>query len=148
LVAGVAAWRQRQRRSNRLQLRLLAGRRRLLGEEVDSRSERLSRLKPEELAADRRAADSVLDGIHMALLDREAHLQNLQDLAHLQQHQLAILRHRHQELSTQIPQQPAPPQVGSDGSIIDQREQLEDRFLETLQQREDTPKPRRRRRRN
>ena len=131
-------------------MRLLAGRRRLLGEEVETRVERLAELDPEELATNRGLADASLDGIHMALLEREAHLQNLQNLAHLQQHKLAVLRRRHEELSMlpaggDATQKPAAPKT--DGGIIERREHLEDRFLETIQQRDDAPKPRSRRRR-
>jgi uncharacterized transporter YbjL len=130
-------------------LRLLAGRRRLLGEEVETRVERLAELDPEELATNRGLADASLDGIHMALLEREAHLQNLQDLAHLQQHKLAVLRRRHEELSMLPAGDDAakPAATKTDGGIIERREHLEDRFLETIQQRDDAPKPRSRRRR-
>lgn len=98
VVAILAALRIRHRRNNRLQLRLLAGRRRLLGEEIDTRSRRLDELDPEELAAQQNVADVALDGLHMDLLKREAQLQNLQELAHLQQHKLAVLQRRREEL--------------------------------------------------
>jgi hypothetical protein len=150
LIAALAALRTRRRRSNRLQLRLLAGRRRLLGEEIETRSLRLAELDPEELATHRSLADASLDGIHVALLEREAHLQNLQDLAHLQQHKLAVLRRRYEELPTlPVGDDPAHPAASSKahGGIIERREHLEDRFLETIQQRDDAPKPRPRRRR-
>ena len=143
----LAALRTRQRRSNRLQLRLLAGRRRLLGEEIETRGLRLAELDPEELATHRSLADASLDGIHVALLEREAHLQNLQDLAHLQQHKLAVLRRRYEELPTlPVGDDPAHPETSkAQGGIIERREHLEDRFLETIQQRDDAPAPRPRR---
>jgi hypothetical protein len=98
VISILAALRIRHRRNNRLQLRLLAGRRRLLGEEIDTRSRRLDELDPEELAAQQNVADVALDGLHMDLLKREAQLQNLQELAHLQQHKLAVLQRRREEL--------------------------------------------------
>jgi hypothetical protein len=98
VIAILAALRIRHRRNNRLQLRLLAGRRRLLGEEIDTRSRRLDELDPEELAAQQNVADVALDGLHMDLLKREAQLQNLQELAHLQQRKLAVLQRRREEL--------------------------------------------------
>ncbi len=150
LVAGLAAWRIRRRRSNRLQLRLLAGRRRLLGEEIDSRDERLAEFDAQELATHRRAADGILDGIHMVLLDREAHLQNLQELAALQSHKLAVLQRRYEELPS-LPSEDPYPAAGKNasksGPILESREALEDQFLDIIQQRDETPKPRSRRRR-
>jgi hypothetical protein len=146
MIAGLAALRIRRRRDNRLQLRLLAGRRRLLGEEIGSYSGRLAALDPEELAADRRTADGILDNVHIALLDREAHLLNLQELANLQRHKLAVLQRRRDEL----------PSVGAETrnalpeekeNLVESRETLEDQFLGSIQQRHDAPKPRSRRRR-
>lgn len=152
LAAALAAWRVRRQRSNRLHLRLLAGRRRLLGEEIDSRQQRLAGIDADELSAQQHEAGGLLDGLHVALLDREAHLQSLQELAHLQQHKLKILnRHRSQALAATASMdstaaQPGPAASSPTGNVIESRDDLEDQFLQALQKRDDAPRPRPRRR--
>ncbi len=153
LFAAAAAWRLRRRRANRLQLRLLAGRRRLLGEEIESRSERLEALDPEELASQQQAASGMLDGLHVALMEREAHLQNLRDLAHMQKHKLTILARQQRDATAAMA---AAPEAAADAAPDpvpappppENREGIEDQFLAALQQRSDTPKPPARRRRS
>jgi hypothetical protein len=170
IVAVLVALRTRHRRNNRMQLRLLAGRRRLLGEEMETRSQRLADLDPELLANQRRLAEATIDELHMALLDREAHLQILQDLAGLQQHKIAVLEHRCRYLSSSIsppsglsaalqptePQSTEPQYRGShpaqfqpeqNPGVIDGRENLEDQFLDSIQKRDDSPRPKPKRRR-
>jgi hypothetical protein len=151
LVAGIAAWRTRSRRTNRLQLRLLAGRRRLLGEEITSRCEHLEEAYAGAIEQERLAAAATIDGLQMRLLDREAHLQNLQDLAHLQRHKLTILDHRRSDLvAAAAAGDPAPADAGPaparEPGILERREGLEDGLLDSIQKRSAPPRSRRRRR--
>ena len=81
----------RRRRQKRLELRLLAGRQRLLGEELERCTADLQEFDQEELAALRQEAENALDQLHVALIERQAHLLNYEDLAHLQQCKIDIL---------------------------------------------------------
>ena len=151
-VALVAALRIRRRRGNRLQLRVLAGRRRLLGEEIDERLGRLDELPVTELAADRRRAEAVLDLIHAQLLDREAHLQNMADLAGLQRHKIAVLSLRQDDVAGELVDDhlaTSEDDVPEDTGILERRDRLEDKLLERIQERSPQPpkRPRRRPRR-
>lgn len=148
----IAALRLRRNRSDRLQLRLLAGRRRLLGDELADRCQRLTDLGADGARQLSLQAEAAVDRIHMGLLDREAHLQNLADLADLQRHKIAVLR-RQLVLGPQPPGDGGPPPIpaGREGppadGIVERRERLEDQLLERIQQRADRPVRRRRRRR-
>ena len=86
-----AHWRQQKR--DRIQLRLQKGRSRLLGEEIEQRTAELTQYDDEMLAPTRFDADRALDALHIALMDRHAHILNSQDLAHLQRHKIAIQGH-------------------------------------------------------
>jgi hypothetical protein len=84
-------WRLQKR--DRIQLRLHRGRSRLLGEEIEQRAAELIRYDDEMLAPARFDADRALDELHVAMMDRHAHVLNSQDLAHLQRHKIAIQEH-------------------------------------------------------
>jgi hypothetical protein len=81
-----------------------------------------------------------MDGIHMVLFDREEHLQNLQELATMQSHKLAVLQRRCEGFPA-----PPPDDTKRDGPIPETRGALEDQFLDAIGQREEPPKTRRRR---
>lgn len=83
-----AHWRLQKR--DRIRLRLHAGRRRLLGEEIERRAAELVQYDESLLAPARFDADRALDELHVAMMDREAHVLNCQDLAHLQRHKIAV----------------------------------------------------------
>ena len=101
-------WQMRRRRQNKLALRVLAGQRRLLGQEVDERFEELAEIDEEDLRSRLDVAIGLVDGLHVGLLERQAHLQNLEDLAHLQRHKIAVLGHHLDEAASQAPEQPPP----------------------------------------
>jgi len=89
LLALLALYRARRRRSERLQLRLLAGRSHLLGEEIAQRLEELEELERRDQES--RAAEEALNHLHLLLVERQAHLQNCEDLVHLQERKLSHL---------------------------------------------------------
>lgn len=101
-----AHWRLQKR--DRLQLRLLRGRRKLLGEEIERRTSELIQHSDELLAPARFDADRALDELHVAMMDRHAHILNCQDLARLQVHKIAIQEHNlAQLLAREMAGQPA-----------------------------------------
>lgn len=151
LTAALAALQIRRRRGNRVQLRLLAGRRRLLGDEIARHLEGLAAGGSPDAA--RVEADGLLDHLHTGLLDRQAHLQNLEDLARLQQLKLAVLAQRREACAAghldfaPTPEAEPTPASPRDGSLVEQRERLQDKLLEQIQRRGAPPRPPRRRRR-
>lgn len=150
LAALVAAVQIRRRRSNRLQLRLLAGQRRLLGEEIARRRADLTSLTGDGLDARQREAEAQLGIVHTRLLDRQAHLQNLEDLARMQRHKIAILQRRGEDTAAGRlagEAQPDPEILPPESSHVDRRERLQDKLLAQIQQRTGASRPPRRRRR-
>ncbi|MFC1526944.1 hypothetical protein ACFL6X_09070 [Candidatus Latescibacterota bacterium] len=91
-LLGLAALGRRylqQRR--RVRLRLVKGKSALLAQDLEQAVSSLEELQEEGLAAVTEEASRALDELHASLLDRQAHLQNYEDLARLQQHKIAIL---------------------------------------------------------
>lgn len=150
-------WQIRVRRQNRLALRVLAGQRRLLGEEIDERLESLQEFDDNQLLQDLRDAPARLDPIHIGLLEQQARLQNLEDLAHLQRHKIAILGHQLQQAQAQqtgpAHDDPPPGSTQDKWSIPEDdveappatRENLEDDLLGRIGQHAAPKEPRRRR---
>lgn len=81
----------RQRRAERLRLRLVAGQSHLLSAQLAQRLEDLERLDLEPLDEHQAEATSSLDELHVLLIERQAHLQNCEDLVHLQQQKISWL---------------------------------------------------------
>lgn len=136
-------WQIRRRRQNRLALRVLAGRRRLLGEEVDQRLQELAQFDDDELVQQTLAATGIVDHVHVGLLEQQARLQNLEDLAHLQRHKIAVLAHHLAEAPAFL----APEEEPADETAQEtpaSRETLEDDLLGRIGQHaaHKTPKPR------
>ncbi|MBT3343897.1 MAG: hypothetical protein HN712_05030 [Gemmatimonadetes bacterium] len=92
-LALLTLWQIRRQRQTRLTLRVLSGQRRLLGEEIDERLEQLRGFDEADLEQKLLAAPGFVDHVHVGLLERQAHLQNLEDLTHLQRHKIAVLAH-------------------------------------------------------
>ena len=98
-------WQMRHRQQNKLALRVLAGQRQLLGEEIDERMADLSQVDETDLRQRIQASFGFVDGLHVGALERQAHLQNLEDLAHLQRHKITILsRHLDSAAHESVPQ--------------------------------------------
>jgi len=92
VLLGVSVVLRRSRtRRRRLRLRLLSGHRGLLGDEIDRRTRSLGEVDTANLDAARAQANLGLNELHADLLDRQAHLQNFEDLAFLQRQKLAVL---------------------------------------------------------
>lgn len=83
LLLGVVLWR-RHRQRLRLQRRLLVGRQQLLAEEVEAARDALEGFDSDELDAALANGRAALDALHIALIDRQAHLLNYADLVGLQ----------------------------------------------------------------
>ncbi len=116
------------RRRSRIQLRLLAGRSRLLAEELSNRSGELETGFGELDSACAVARDS-LDLLQVSILDRQAQLQNYEDLASLQRHKLSVV-----EYALQHPPAPEEDQPVSTGQVATQlpRAQIEQSLLDKI----------------
>jgi hypothetical protein len=89
----------RRRKDDRIQLRLLVGRSRLLQEEIDRRIEALALLDPKILATTRQQAQSALNELQILLVERQAHLQDREELGHLQHTKITLLENQVQSLA-------------------------------------------------
>jgi len=123
--------RMRRRKQERLELRLLAGRGKLIGEELDYRLKLLQTFDQEELAALRQEAENALDQLQVALVERQAHLLNYEDLAHLQQCKIDILGGAREDLED-VPSLPAVEPAPAPSPPGKDRTQLEDELLEKI----------------
>ena len=81
----------RQRKNERTKLRLLTGRRQLLSRELDACFAELDALDEGTIATRRQEAEAALNQLHVALVERQAHLLNYEDMAHLQQCKIDLL---------------------------------------------------------
>ena len=91
LIAGMVALLLRRRRRARLNLRLLAGRRRLLTDQIEERSEALSEIDDEQIARQTQLAKQALDELNVLLIERQSHLLNFEDLTNLQSYRICVL---------------------------------------------------------
>lgn len=82
----------RRRRQEKLELRLLAGRERLLGDELEACLAALEELDDGRIDAARASAEEALNGLHVRLVERQAHLLNYEDLVHLQECKIEALQ--------------------------------------------------------
>ncbi|MFA6108230.1 MAG: hypothetical protein WDA75_05605 [Candidatus Latescibacterota bacterium] len=82
----------RRRRREKLELRLLAGRERLLGDELEACLAALEELDDGRVATARASAEEALNGLHTRLVERQAHLLNYEDLVHLQECKIEALQ--------------------------------------------------------
>ena len=134
--------RLRRRRQEFLQLRLLAGQERLLGEEIERRMAILDDLDQEGLQTQRQRAEESLDQLHMDLIERQAHLLNFEDLVHLRQCKLQLLATRGADL--EAPPSPPPEAPSSPPESPGQhqdRNQLEDQLRSRISQLKKGRKP-------
>ena len=81
----------RQRKKEAQELRLVIGRRQLIGQEIDRYLEELESLDQNEITALRQNAETALDQIHIALVERQVHLLNYEDMTHLQKCKMDLL---------------------------------------------------------
>ena len=92
--AGLSAfilYRMHRHKQERLELRLLTGRSRLLEEEVAQHLEALQSFDQEAFDAQRQKAENALNQMHLFLIERQAHLLNYEDLINLQHYKINIL---------------------------------------------------------
>ena len=143
-----AHWRQQKR--DRIQLRLHRGRSRLLGEEIEQRTAKLIQYDDEMLSPARFDADRALDALHVALMDRHAHILNSQDLAHLQRHKIAIQEHTLSQLlaremsdrTASEDEEPGHPHADSADSAPRDRQERIDGLLDKIAESSSKNKPR------
>lgn len=127
-LRGHAYWQRRQR----LRLRLLTGRRTLLAQEIGSSSRQLADLEGGDLSAVQAATDDAINSLHASLLERQAHLQNYEDLANLQCQKIASLGYRLTHLDS--PSGDSVPETDSVAeSPGEHRERVQAELLERIQ---------------
>ena len=130
----------RRKKRRRRDLRLASGQSRLLGDQITERLALLHEYDP-ELRAE---AEHSLDMLQVALIDRQAHLLNFEDLAMLQRYKLEIQESAARDYASQPPARQATPQEEEVVSPLASRTELEDQLLEKIDQLNSSPKrPRR-----
>ena len=83
LATLLVLWLAKRRKQQRTQQRLLLGRRHLLDEEINLRQRELSTIDQGTISALRQSAEDGLNQLNIAVVERQAHLLNYADLAHL-----------------------------------------------------------------
>lgn len=134
----------RQRRAERLRLRLVAGQSHLLSAQLAQRQEDLERLDLEPLEDLRAEAATSLDELHVLLIERQAHLQNCEDLVHLQQQKMDWLAKASKSPPPARPSRPAR-EAKPAAAAPQRRNHLEDQLLRQIEdlnkQRRNPPPP-------
>ena len=139
VVLGTFLYRRRRHKQERLQLRLVAGRSHLLSEELRQSLASLERFGQEDPPAVLEQAPAALDQLHLALVERQAHLQNYDELARLQQRRLALLSTSREE-EARAPRAPAvvepspPPAPRPSPAAPRDRRQIENQLLSRIEE--------------
>ena len=105
----------RQRKRDRIELRLATGRRGLLNRELESYLTELDELDADIITTKCQEAASALDQLHIALVERQAHLLNYEDMVHLQKCKIDVITGA-LNLPEELPEDPPedlPPAVSS-----------------------------------
>ena len=140
----------RRRKNDRIQLRLLVGRSRLLKEEIDRRSEALEALDPTAFESARQQAESALNALQILLVERQAYLQDREELGHLQHIKIALLETQVRALAQeavagQSPGKGTPAEIGSTEPLTPRnRNTIENQLLDkiaTIQHKARKPPP-------
>ncbi len=138
----------RQRKKEEQELRLATGRRQLIGQEIDMYLEELESLDQNAITALRQNAETALDQIHIALVERQVHLLNYEDMAHLQKCKMDLLADMsppplqapaEDRAELQPKKAPTPPATQSQAKTRD-RSALEDELRDRISQLQDRKK--------
>jgi hypothetical protein len=143
-----------QLKRRRLRLRLLRGQNHLLSEQIDSRLEDLTDFDAARLAKAGADAEAGLNSLHIFLMDRQAHLQNYEDLLLLQRHKIAIQRRvpvtaaspvdpgDEVVRTSQLPEEPIE-EPSHSATLGEHREKVEKGLIDTIKQLENDEATRR-----
>jgi len=140
-LAGVLLARTYLRRRRRVRLRLLTGHRALFDEQLRAAGQQLVELEEGDLLTVGADTEDALNHLHAALLDRQAHLQNYEDLAHLQQRKIAALGYHLAVADPTEAAAPAPAEPDKPGEPGQRREQVQAELLEKIQRAQDSTGP-------
>ena len=89
-LALLILWYLRRQKYRQTQLRLLGGRRHILDEEIAAQTALLQAIDSRHLENLCEQAKSALDELNISLVERQAHLLNYADLAHLQEYKIQL----------------------------------------------------------
>lgn len=138
----------RLRRAERLRLRLVAGQSHLLSAQLAQRLEDLKGLELEPIEDLQTEATASLDELHVLLVERQAHLQNCEDLVHLQRQKISWLAEAPKLPPPARPARPAPARETNPAAApppAQRRNHLEDQLLRQIEdlnkQRRNPPPP-------
>ena len=140
---GTAFWylMNRRQKKKRLELRLLGGRTHLLGEEIALSLESLQNFSNQNLKAQHDDALEALDQLHLLLVERQAHLLNSEDLIHLQNYKISVLKAifaddiaDHLEVPNPAVTAVPPPTTEASSSQKQDRANVEDQLLSKISQ--------------
>ena len=89
-ITCLVLWFIRKQKRQQTQLRLLRGRRHILDEEISGQIASIQTTDSRRLDAISQQANNALDALNVALVERQAHLLNYADLAHLQDYKIQL----------------------------------------------------------
>ncbi len=138
----------RQRKKEEQELRLAIGRRQLIGREIDVYLEELASLDQNAITYLRQNAETALDQLHIALVERQVHLLNYEDMTHLQKCKMDLLADMSppqiqapaaDRVELQPKKTPTPPATQNQARTRD-RSALEDELRDSINQLQDRKK--------
>jgi len=91
-LGGAVAWKLHRRRQQRINLRLLAGRRHLLSQQIEKRCEALADIDEQQMAEQTGRSRQALEELDILLIERQSKLLNSEDLAGLQDYKIDVLQ--------------------------------------------------------
>jgi hypothetical protein len=141
----VVAYLLRQRRAERLRLRLVSGQSHLLSAQLAQRLADLEQLEQEPFAELHAEAAGALDELHALLIERQAHLQNCEDLVHLQRQKVSWLAQAPRTAPAPAKSRQAKAAQAPPPPPAQRRDHLEDQLLRQIEdlnkQRRNPPPP-------
>lgn len=141
-------WFVRKRKLLQIQLRLLRGRRHILNEAISAQTASIQAVdSSERLEILSQQASNALDELNVALVERQAHLLNYADLAHLQDYKIQLCEgdinnspksltsgHSDTNEKSATASPVKAPNVTADEEVPKNRNQIEDQLLKKIGQ--------------
>ena len=90
-LGGAVAWKLHRRRQQRVNLRLLTGRRHLLSEQIEERYEALADIDAQQMAEQTGRSRQALEELGVLLIERQSKLLTFEDLVGLEAYKIDVL---------------------------------------------------------
>ena len=146
-ITCLVLWFVRKQKRQQTQLRLLRGRRHIIDEEISEQIASIQTTNSRRLDTISQQANNALDALNVALVERQAHLLNYADLAHLQDYKIQLCEgdinnspksptsgHSETNEKSATASPVKAPNLTADEEIPKNRNQIEDQLLKKIGQ--------------